>query len=62
MDDDGSKSLSYDEFKKGIFDYGLDMEDDVSKVLVSEYKGPPPLLASQQKLSGMKNNDLAALR
>lgn len=50
MDDDGSKSLSYDEFKKGIFDYGLDMEDDVSKVLVSEYKGPPPLTCQSAKV------------
>lgn len=30
MDDDGSKSLSYYEFRKGIYDYGLNMEEDVS--------------------------------
>lgn len=30
MDDDGSKSLSYVEFKKGIHDYGVDLEEDVS--------------------------------
>jgi hypothetical protein len=29
MDDDGNKSLSFREFKKGIHDYGLNMEDDV---------------------------------
>lgn len=30
MDDDGSKKLDFDEFKKGIHDYGLLMEDSVS--------------------------------
>jgi len=30
MDDDGSKKLDYEEFKKGIHDYGLVMEDPVS--------------------------------
>lgn len=30
MDDDGSRTLNFDEFKKGIQDYGLNMEDDVS--------------------------------
>lgn len=29
MDDDGNKSLSYAEFKKGIYDYGLNIEEDV---------------------------------
>lgn len=29
MDDDGSKSLSYEEFKKGISDYGLTMSKEV---------------------------------
>lgn len=33
MDDDGSKSLDYSEFKKGIHDYGLTMEDAVSNHL-----------------------------
>ena len=31
MDDDGSKSLDFHEFKKGIHDYGVDLEIDVSK-------------------------------
>ena len=30
MDDDGSKKLDFEEFKKGIHDYGLLMEDAVS--------------------------------
>lgn len=30
MDDDGSKKLDYEEFKKGIHDYGLLMDDCVS--------------------------------
>ena len=30
MDDDGSKNLDFGEFKKGILDYGLDLENDVS--------------------------------
>ena len=29
MDDDGSKSLSYDEFKKGLHDYGMSVTDSV---------------------------------
>ena len=31
MDDDRSKSLSFEEFKKGIHDFGLVVADDVSK-------------------------------
>ena len=30
MDDDGSKNLDYAEFKKGIRDYGVSLEEDVS--------------------------------
>ena len=30
MDDDGSKKLDYQEFKKGVHDYWLVMDDDVS--------------------------------
>ena len=30
MDDDGSKSLDFQEFRKGIHDYGVDLEIDVS--------------------------------
>ena len=30
MDDDRNKSLDYQEFRKGIQDYGLDLEDEVS--------------------------------
>ena len=29
MDDDGSKSLSYDEFKKGVRDYGVGLTESV---------------------------------
>ena len=32
MDDDGSKSLDFAEFKKGIRDYGLAVDDAVSGV------------------------------
>ena len=28
MDDDGSKSLSFAEFKKGLMDYGVELDDD----------------------------------
>ena len=30
FDDDGSKSLNFSEFKKGLRDYGLHLEPDVS--------------------------------
>ena len=29
MDDDGSKSLDYEEFKKGVHDYGAMLEEHV---------------------------------
>ena len=29
MDDDGNKKLDYNEFQKGIFDYGLNLEPEV---------------------------------
>ena len=29
MDDDGSKSLSYEEFRKGLGDYGVSLEEKV---------------------------------
>lgn len=29
MDDDGSKSLDFDEFKKGLHDYGVEAKDEV---------------------------------
>ena len=32
MDDDGSKNLDYQEFKKGLHDYGLSLEESVSAV------------------------------
>lgn len=32
MDDDGSKSLNYEEFKKGLHDYGVSVPDAVSKM------------------------------
>ena len=28
MDDDGNRSLDYSEFRKGLHDYGVDMEKD----------------------------------
>ena len=31
MDDDGNKSLSFKEFKKGLHDYGMDVEIDEAK-------------------------------
>lgn len=36
MDDDESKSLDFREFKKGIHDYGLLMEDTVIKELFEQ--------------------------
>ena len=33
MDDDGSKSLSYDEFKKGLQDYGVSVPESVSRII-----------------------------
>lgn len=36
MDDDESKSLDFKEFKKGIHDYGLLMEDEVIKQLFEQ--------------------------
>ncbi len=32
MDDDGSKNLDYEEFKKGIQECGLELEEDKYKV------------------------------
>ena len=31
MDDDGNKSLNFKEFKKGLRDYGMDVEADEAK-------------------------------
>ena len=31
MDDDGSKNLDFREFRKGIRDYGVDLEESVSE-------------------------------
>lgn len=36
MDDDESKSLDFKEFKKGIHDYGLLMEDSIIKELFQQ--------------------------
>ena len=38
MDDDGSKKLDFEEFKKGIHDYGLLLEDAVSSSSTVQYK------------------------
>ena len=35
MDDNGSKSLDFDEFKKGLGDYGLVVSDGVSSKVSS---------------------------
>ena len=35
MDDDGSKNLDYGEFRKGIRDYGISLEEDVSLKITS---------------------------
>ena len=32
MDDDGNKSLDFQEFRKGIHDYGVDLEIEVSLI------------------------------
>ncbi|XP_064386901.1 calcyphosin-like protein [Halichondria panicea] len=37
LDDDGSKSLSYEEFKKGIHDYQVGLEDGVIKQLFATF-------------------------
>ena len=38
MDDDGSKSLSYDEFKKGVRDYGVGLTESVRYLhCIAEY-------------------------
>ncbi|XP_045160226.2 calcyphosin-like protein [Mercenaria mercenaria] len=36
MDDDRNRSLSFEEFRKGITDYGLQMEEDVTKKLFEQ--------------------------
>lgn len=37
MDDDGSRSLDFNEFKKGVREYGLYMEPQVKKEQLLEY-------------------------
>ena len=32
MDDDGSKSLNFEEFQKGLHDYGINVDKEVSLV------------------------------
>ena len=51
IDDDGSKSICYEEFRKGIHDTGLDMEEQGYKVLAAlwndtEYKTTSSLLGA----------------
>ena len=37
MDDDGSKNLDYREFKKGIHDFGVALDEDVSLAWVTSF-------------------------
>ena len=37
MDDDGSKNLGYDEFKKGIDDTGLDLSEEAYKEMFTKF-------------------------
>ena len=37
MDDDGSRSLGYEEFKNGIAESGLNVSDESSKELFDEF-------------------------
>ena len=43
MDDDGSKSLDFHEFKKGIHDYGVDLEINVSNNFVKSCMPHPSI-------------------
>lgn len=37
MDDDGSRTLNFEEFQKGLHDYGVVVSDQVSQSLSSFY-------------------------
>jgi len=37
MDDDGSRTLGYEEFKKGIMESGLNVSEDSSKEMFGEF-------------------------
>lgn len=37
MDDDGSRSLDFKEFRKGVSDYGLDLDDDIIKGMFAAF-------------------------
>ena len=43
MDDDGSKSLDFTEFKKGLNDYGLAVTEEVMALLHACCLSPIPL-------------------
>ena len=40
MDDDGSRSLDMNEFKKGLHDYGVEIKDGVNCQRVLSYTRP----------------------
>ena len=37
MDDDGSKSLNFEEFQKGLHDYGVGIDSEVRSAEQSQY-------------------------
>ncbi|XP_062509566.1 calcyphosin-like protein isoform X2 [Corticium candelabrum] len=37
MDDDGNKKLDYNEFQKGIFDYGLNLEPEEVRAMFNQF-------------------------
>ena len=54
MDDDGSKSLSYDEFKKGVRDYGVGLTESVRYTAQLNILLPPPLSLSRRQRNCFK--------
>ena len=37
MDDDGSRTLNYEELRKGLHDYGLSLENKVHLIIIDDY-------------------------